>query len=189
MKNTTLLRYLFCLVFIFQLSFGHSQTKEDTQLVIQDILKEWASSYITKEGLFVISYKFEFIDNYFIISSQGYHYSKDNKRLENPLCITIIDIKSIKSVKYGSPVIWGEKGITLKCIDGYPIQECKVGITPSYLIKKYKDYSKEELKLNLMSDWVTISCYQDDEKMKRLTKAFSHLVKLYGGQTIEDLFN
>jgi len=179
----------FLLLSISQIRNIQGQTIKNTKLEIVNILKGWTTNYY-RDGYLLETNQYEFVDHFFIITNQSYHYSNNNERIsDNPKCKTVIDLKYLKSVKYESSPLGGTDGIVFKCVDGYPIKRCDDNITTKSIIKDCSYHTKEDKLLFPQLDWDQIVCERNDEKIKMLNKYFSQLVKSCGGQFINNYPN
>jgi hypothetical protein len=160
-----------------------SQSKNDTKLFITELLKEWPSDKY-------ISYTFSFYDNYFIIKGYRYHIDNNSNRVNNYFA-SVIDIRYLKSIKYGTNFL-KVPCLNLKCSNNCPYS-ANFSYSDEVIIKEVEnkiragDYDNVPKYIN--DNECNIYCENDNFNFSKLYKAFSHLVELYGGKLIDNLFD
>ena len=173
-------------ILIFQFVSAFSQSKDDTKIFILDLLKEWTPDFYEK-GVIIRTYNYSFYDNYLIIKETSFHYDIKYNQSKN-VSAKVIDLKFLKSIKYSSNG-FGAYGILLKCSNNFPYFTSGTK-SDAVIIKEIKNYIDfgNQLPVQYGFDGTLILCNENDYKFKRLHNAFSHLVKLCGGELLDDMF-
>lgn len=159
------------------------ETKEYIILKMKNVNTEY--SIISKQKTFVY---FEFYKKYLLIK-EVFNFNNEYDGFK----YRIVDLKNIKSFKFNNEKwefngkSFNYKTIVIDLGEEYPLCLEK-NIDANQTIDTKSEYELYKLHYSC-SNPIRINYESSDlENEQKITKAFKHLVKLYGGKIIDDLF-
>lgn len=170
---------------MFLLNVSKAQSEKDTKEFIELKLKSFNTDFSLTPSIKTSKY-FEFYKQFLLIK-EVYNYKNDYDGYK----YTIVDIKKIKSFdfeKYDFEVngkILSQYNIVIDLGDAFPF--ClKKNVDPINLIDSKVDLNQYHF--NCSNPIRILYFNPNKENEQKIIKAFNHLVKLYGGKIIDDLF-